>query len=48
MKFTDDYPIGLVEELVDMYENPDNSNDAWKDAIVDNAKLWVKFKREQT
>ena len=46
MKFTESYPIGLVEELINMYEKPDNSNKAWKDAIIESAKEWLKFKRK--
>jgi len=41
-KITDDeetkYKKDLINELIDIYENPDNSNKEWKDIIIKNAR----------
>lgn len=34
----DKYTISLINELIDIYENPDNSNSQWKETIIFNAR----------
>ena len=31
-----------IKELIDIIEHPENSNQAWKDMIIENAKEIIK------
>ena len=32
------YRVELIDELINMYEHPENSNDEWKKAIIEVAR----------